>query len=134
MWTDGPLSTKTSHLMALFQVAFSISLFFQRIYITPLGNLPSPDEGSPSRDKFDNILLPITTCCMHASMPPKRTSRRLRGYPPESQERVEVGSADEEAPGFARARLTGLETQRSRVRLRELSVFHRLPWTYPLLC
>ena len=33
---------------------------------------------------------------MHASMPPKRTSRRLRGYLPESQERVEVGSADEE--------------------------------------
>ena len=31
--------------------------------------------------------------------------RRLRGYPPESQERVEVGSADEEAsppPGSAR--------------------------------
>ena len=60
---------------------------------------------------FDNILLPITICCMHASMPPKQTSRRLRGYPPESQERVEVGSADEEAsppwgasspPGFAR--------------------------------
>ena len=51
----------------------------------------------------DNILLPI--CCMHASMPPKRTLRRLRGYPPESQERVEVGSADEEAlppPGSAR--------------------------------
>ena len=42
---------------------------------------------------------------MHASMPPKWTSRRLRGYPPESQERVEVGSADEEAsppPGSAR--------------------------------
>ena len=34
---------------------------------------------------------------MHASMPPKRTSRRLRGYPPEAQERVEIGSADEEA-------------------------------------
>ena len=33
---------------------------------------------------------------MHASMPPNRTSRRLRGYLPESQERVEVGSADEE--------------------------------------
>ena len=48
-------------------------------------------------DKFDNILLPITICCMHASMPPKRTSRRLRGYPPESQERVKVGSADGEA-------------------------------------
>ena len=30
-------------------------------------------------------------------MPPKQTSRRLRGYPPELQERVEVGSADEEA-------------------------------------
>ena len=42
---------------------------------------------------------------MHASIPPKRTSRRLRRYPPESQERVEVGSADEEAsppPGSAR--------------------------------
>ena len=38
-------------------------------------------------------------------MPPKRTSRRLRGYPPESQERVQVGSADEEVlppPGSAR--------------------------------
>jgi len=34
---------------------------------------------------------------MHASMPPKRTSKRLRGYPPELQERVEVGNADEEA-------------------------------------
>jgi len=34
---------------------------------------------------------------MHTSMPPKQTSRRLRGYLPESQERVEVGSADEEA-------------------------------------
>ena len=33
---------------------------------------------------------------MHASMPPKRTLRRLRGYPPKLQERVEVGSADEE--------------------------------------
>ena len=43
-------------------------------------------------------------CCMHASMPPKRTSRRLGGHPPKSQERVEVGSADEEAsppPGSA---------------------------------
>ena len=49
---------------------------------------------------------------MHVSMPPKRTSRTLRGYPPESQERVEVGSADGEAsptcgalppPGSARA-------------------------------
>ena len=30
-------------------------------------------------------------------MPPKWTSRRLRWYLPESQERVEVGSADEEA-------------------------------------
>jgi len=42
---------------------------------------------------------------MHASMPPKWTSRRLRRYPPESQERVEVGSTDEEAlppPGSAR--------------------------------
>ena len=48
---------------------------------------------------------------MHASMPPKRTSRRLRGYPPEPQGRGEVGSADGEAspprgasppPGFAR--------------------------------
>ena len=38
-------------------------------------------------------------------MPPKQTSRRLRGYPLESKERVEVGSADEEAsppPGSAR--------------------------------
>jgi len=34
---------------------------------------------------------------MQASMPPKQTSRRLRGYPPKLQERVEVGSADEEA-------------------------------------
>ena len=34
---------------------------------------------------------------MHTSMPPKQTSRRLRGYLSESQERVEVGSADEEA-------------------------------------
>ena len=34
---------------------------------------------------------------MHASMPPKWILRRLRGYLPESQERVEVGSADEEA-------------------------------------
>ena len=33
-------------------------------------------------------------CSMHASMLPKRTSRRLRGYPPESQERGEVGSAN----------------------------------------
>ena len=68
--------------------------------------LPMKDHRHPkARDKFDNILLPITICCMHASMPPKRTSRRLRGYPPESQERVEVGSADEEAsppPGSAR--------------------------------
>ena len=58
-----------------------------------------------ARDKFDNILLPITICCMHASMPPKWTSRRLRGYLPQSQERVEVGSTDEEAlppPGSAR--------------------------------
>ena len=47
-----------------------------------------------ARDKFDNILLPITICCMHASMPPKRTLRRLRGYLPESQERVKVGSDD----------------------------------------
>ena len=31
---------------------------------------------------------------MYTSMPPKWTSRRLRGYPPESQERVKVGSAD----------------------------------------
>ena len=48
---------------------------------------------------------------MHASMPPKQTLRRLRGYPPESQ-RVEVGSADDEEalppqgtlppPGFTR--------------------------------
>ena len=45
---------------------------------------------------FNNILLLITIHCMHASMPPKRTSRRLRGYPPESQERVDVASADEE--------------------------------------
>ena len=43
---------------------------------------------------------------MHASVPPKRTSRRLRGYPPESQERVEVGSADEEAsPPLGSARV-----------------------------
>ena len=48
-----------------------------------------------ARDKFDIILLPIY--CMHTSMPSKRTSRRLRGYPPESQERVEIGSTDEEA-------------------------------------
>ena len=35
---------------------------------------------------------------MHASMPcPKQTLRRLRGYSPESQERVKVGNADEEA-------------------------------------
>ena len=34
---------------------------------------------------------------MHASMPPKRTSRRPRGYPPEPQGRGEVGSADGEA-------------------------------------
>ena len=42
---------------------------------------------------------------MHASMPPKQNSRRLSGYPPKSQERVEVGSTDEEAsppPGSAR--------------------------------
>ena len=54
---------------------------------------------------FDNILLPIAICCMHASMPPKRTSRGLREYPPELQERVKIGSADEEAlspPGSAR--------------------------------
>ena len=30
----------------------------------------------------DNILLPITICCMHASMPPKQTSNRLRGVLP----------------------------------------------------
>ena len=30
-------------------------------------------------------------------MPPKRTSRRLRGYPPKLQERIEVGNGDEEA-------------------------------------
>ena len=43
---------------------------------------------------------------MHANMPPKQTSRRPRGYPPESQERVKVGSVDEEAllpPGSTRA-------------------------------
>ena len=45
------------------------------------------------------ISLIIHCCqfCMHASMPPKWTSRRLRGYPPESQERFKVGSADKEA-------------------------------------
>ena len=68
--------------------------------------LPTKDHRHlKARDKFDNILLPITICCMHASMPPKRTWRRLRGYPPESQEKVEVGRTDEEAsppPGSAR--------------------------------
>ena len=60
--------------------------------------LLTKDHRHPkTRDMFDNILLPITICCMHTSMPPKRTSRRLRGYPPESQERVEIGSTDEEA-------------------------------------
>ena len=50
----------------------------------------------------------IIYCCqfpLHASMRPKRTSRRLRGYPPEAQERVEGESADEEAsppPGSTR--------------------------------
>ena len=130
----GPCPLKHPTSWPFFKLLSLYHCFFSVYISPPLGNLPSPDEGSPSRDKFDNILLPITICCMHASMPHKRTSRRLRGYPPESQERVEVGSADEEAPGSARAQLTGLETQRSRVRPRQLSVFHRLPWTYPLLC
>ena len=65
------------------------------------GDLMKDHRHPKARDKFE---LPITICCMHASIPPKWTSRRLRGYPPELQERVEVGSADEEAlppPGGA---------------------------------
>ena len=70
----------------------------KRLYSEVTALFPTKDHSHPkARDKFDNILLPITICCMHASMPPKRTSRRLKGYPPESQERFKVGSADEEA-------------------------------------
>ena len=96
-------------------------LYDHTYFIGDVAKNPMKDHLHPKAQ--DNIL-PITICCMHASMPPKRTSRRLRGYPPESQERVKVGSTDEEAsppPGCARVDYAHIDDRFSRESRRLIS-------------